>query len=38
MKKAPRWNEGRRITLSDSRDSALPNALPFARLKAEAVW
>jgi hypothetical protein len=38
MKKAPRWNEGRRITLSDSRDSALLNALPSARLTAEEVW
>jgi hypothetical protein len=37
MKKAPRCNEGRRITLSDFRDSALLNALPFGRLP-EAVW
>jgi hypothetical protein len=35
MKKAPRSNEGRRITLSDSRDSALPTAFPSVRLNPE---
>lgn len=35
MKKAPRANEGRRITLSESRDSALPIAVPSLRLNAE---
>ena len=37
MKKAPRWNEGRRITVTDSRDSAFLLALPFAAPNAEAV-
>jgi|HubBroStandDraft_2_1064218.scaffolds.fasta_scaffold00112_21 hypothetical protein len=37
MKKAPRCNEGRRITLSDSRDSALLDALPSTRLDSEGV-
>lgn len=37
MKKAPRCNEGRRITLSDSRDSALYNVLPSTRPTSEGV-
>jgi hypothetical protein len=37
MKKAPRCNEGRRITLSDCHDSALRNALPSPRLSSEGV-
>jgi hypothetical protein len=37
MKKAPRCNEGRRIMLSDCRDSALLDALPSTRLDSEGV-
>lgn len=36
MKKAPRCNEGRRITLSDVYDSALRVALPSIPVNAEA--
>jgi hypothetical protein len=36
MKKAPRSNEGRRITLTDCRDSAPPFALPSIRVNAAA--
>lgn len=36
MKKAPRSNEGRRIMLSDSRDSALLDASPSIHLTGEA--
>ncbi len=37
MKKAPRSNEGRRITLSDYRDSAPRNGLPSTRRASEGV-